>query len=141
MKANLEKMFAGTTFSDFLLKPQKAIVQTRRMVDLSMPLSRHADIAIPIIGANMDTVTGREMMNTLSLEGAFGFLDRNCSIEEEVSRAIYVKNQHSFVIEHPLIMNMSVQVRPLYLCSQSRLQGKDKSAFVIVAPKLTGLLK
>src|SRR3990167_5650033 len=108
MKANLEKMFAGTTFSDFLLKPQKAIVQTRRMVDLSMPLSRHADIAIPIIGANMDTVTGREMMNTLSLEGAFGFLDRNCSIEEEVSRAIYVKNQHSFVIEHPLIMNMSV---------------------------------
>src|SRR3989339_2248566 len=108
MKIRLEEIFYGATYNDFLMRPQHAVVKSRKVIDLTMPLSRNIDIAIPIIGANMDTVTGREMMNTLSLEGAFGFLDRNCSIEEEVSRAIYVKNQHSFVIEHPLIMNMSV---------------------------------
>ncbi len=108
MTKRLERMFEGATFNDFLMRPQKAIVKTRKLVDLSMPLSRNADIAIPIIGANMDTVTGQAMMNTLSLEGAFGFLDRNCSIEEEVARATYVKNQHSFVIEQPLIMDQNV---------------------------------
>lgn len=50
----------------------------------------------------MDTVTGKEMMKALSLEGGFGFLDRHCSIEQQVQKVKYVKTRHSFVIENPL---------------------------------------
>ncbi len=101
MTKDLEPIFYGATFDDFLLRPQHSIVKTRRDVSLAMPLSRHIKIEVPIVGANMDTVTREKMMQTLSLEGCFGFLDRNCSVEEQVERVKYVKRQHSFIIENP----------------------------------------
>src|SRR3990167_9677757 len=97
----LENIFEGATFDDFLFRPQHGVVGSRRAVDLTMPLSRNLAIKTPIIGANMDTVTREKMMQALSLEGCFGFLDRNCSIEEQVERVKYVKRQHSFIIENP----------------------------------------
>src|SRR3989338_8284668 len=100
-KLKLEDMFYGTTFDDFLLRPQFSILKTRKEADLTMSLSRNIKISTPIVGANMDTVTREKMMQTLSLEGCFGFLDRNCSIEEQVERVKYVKRQHSFIIENP----------------------------------------
>src|SRR3989338_10123444 len=104
MIKNLETIFHGATFDDFLLRPQHSIVKSRRDVSLAMPLSRHINTEIPIIGANMDTVTREKMMQALSLEGCFGFLDRNCSIEEQVARVRYVKRQHSYIIENPTIL-------------------------------------
>src|SRR3990167_10382497 len=100
----LENIFEGATFDDFLFRPQHGVVGSRRAVDLTMPLSRNLAIKTPIIGANMDTVTREKMMQTLSLEGCFGFLDRNCSIEEQVARVRYVKRQHSYIIENPTIL-------------------------------------
>lgn len=101
LKKELEPIFYGATFDDFLLRPQHSVVKTRREISLAMPLSRHIKIEVPVVGANMDTVTREKMMQTLSLEGCFGFLDRNCSIEEQVWRVKYVKRQHSFIIENP----------------------------------------
>ena len=103
-KLKLEDMFYGTTFDDFLLRPQFSILKTRKEADLTMSLSRNIKISTPIVGANMDTVTREKMMQTLSLEGCFGFLDRNCSIEEQVARVRYVKRQHSYIIENPTIL-------------------------------------
>ena len=100
----LEAIFYGATFDDFLLRPQHGIVSTRKEVDLTMPLARGLSINIPIVGANMDSVTREKMMKTLSLEGCFGFIDRNCSIEDEAARVKYVKTQHSFVIENPIVL-------------------------------------
>lgn len=100
-KKELESIFYGATFDDFLLRPQHSIVKTRREVSLAMPLTRSINTEVPIIGANMDTVTREKMMQTLSLEGCFGFLDRNCPIEDQVERIKYIKRQHSFIIENP----------------------------------------
>ncbi len=101
----LEPIFLGATYSDFLFRPQFSVVKTRRDVDLTMPLSRNIKISVPVIGANMDTVTGEKMMQTLSLEGCFGFLDRNCSITEQAARVQRVKRQYSFVIENPITIS------------------------------------
>ncbi len=98
----LESIFCGRTFDDFLFRPQHGIVESRKHVNLTMPLSAKINIALPIIGANMDTVTGKEMMHALSLEGGFGFLDRHCSIEQQVNKVRYVKTRHSFIIDNPL---------------------------------------
>lgn len=111
MIKDLEKTFYGATFDDFLLRPQHSIVKTRKDVSLAMPLSRHIKIEVPVVGANMDTVTREKMMQTLSLEGCFGFLDRNCSVEEQVERVKYVKRQHSFVIENPNLLARSSTIR------------------------------
>lgn len=101
----LEDIFYGATYGDFLFQPQFSVVKTRKDVDLTMPLSRNLFIKIPVVGANMDTVTGEKMMQTLSLEGCFGFLDRNCSIDDQAERVKYVKRQYSFVIENPIVLS------------------------------------
>ncbi len=68
----LELLFLGRTFDDFLFRPQLSPVATRRSVDLTMPLVGGLGIGLPIVGANMDTVVGEEMARALALEGAFG---------------------------------------------------------------------
>ncbi len=105
MSKPLEAMFYGATFDDFLFRPQHSSVSTRREILLGMPLTRNITIKVPIVGANMDTVTREKMMKALALEGCFGFLDRNCSIEDQVTRVKYLKRQHSHVIEKPAVLS------------------------------------
>ena len=50
-----------------------------------MPLVPGLSLSLPVVGANMDTVVGEEMAKTLALEGALGFLHRNCSIRSRRS--------------------------------------------------------
>jgi IMP dehydrogenase len=100
----LEPFFVGRTFDDFLFRPQKSPVRTRRQVALAMPLVPGLDLALPVVGANMDTVVGEEMAQTLALEGGIGFLHRNCSIEEQAASVRYVKTRHSHVIERPAMI-------------------------------------
>ena len=102
---DLEPFFVGRTFDDFLFRPQHSPVRTRRQVSLAMPLVPGLDLALPVLGANMDTVVGEEMAKTLALEGAIGFLHRNCSIEAQADSVRYVKTRHSFVIEQPLMLD------------------------------------
>ena len=101
----LEPMFLGATFDDFLFRPQHGLVNTRQEIKLAMPLTRNITIEVPIVGANMDTVTREKMMKTLALEGCFGFIDRNCSIQEQADRVQFVKRQHSYVIETPFVLS------------------------------------
>lgn len=107
----LEEIFRGATFDDFLFRPQHSVVDTRRGIDLTMPLTRGISIKVPIVGANMDTVTREKMAKTLALEGCFGFLDRNCSISDQVARVEFVKRQHSFVIEDPITIHRRETIR------------------------------
>ncbi|MFI5183213.1 MAG: IMP dehydrogenase [Vicinamibacteria bacterium] len=100
----LEPLFLGRTFDDFLFRPRHSPVLSRREVDLTMPLLPDLTLSLPVVGANMDTVVGPEMAKTLSLEGGFGFLHRNCRIEDQADWTRYVKSRHSYVIEHPIVL-------------------------------------
>ncbi len=106
----IEPLFVGRTFDDFLFRPQRSPVRGRRAVDLAMPLVAGLDLALPVLGANMDTVVGEEMAKTLALEGGLGFLHRNCSIEAEASSVRYVKTRHSYVIEHPVMLERTATI-------------------------------
>ena len=101
-----EPLFLGRTFDDFLFRPQHTPVATRRGVDLAMPLVAGLDLALPVVGANMDTVVGQEMAKALALEGGLGFLHRNSSIADQAERVLYVKSRHSYVIEQPVVLEL-----------------------------------
>ena len=77
-----EPLFLGRTFDDFLFRPQHSPVRTRREVSLAMPLVAGLDLALPVLGANMDTVVGEEMAKTLALEGGIGIT--NTAFEAKV---------------------------------------------------------
>ncbi len=107
---NLESIFLGATFDDFLLRPQCGVLNTRKGADLSMPLTTNLQIDLPIISANMHTVTGQEMAKGVALEGGCSFLPRHCPIKEQALMVRNVKRQHSFVIEKPLCIHANATI-------------------------------
>ena len=101
----VEPIFLGRTFDDFLFRPQYSSVSSRKEIDLSSQVCRGVSINIPLVGANMDTVTREHMARALALEGCVGVLDRGCSIHGQVSRGEFVKKQHSYLIENPITIH------------------------------------
>ncbi len=107
-RTDAEPLFHGATFDDMLFRPQEGVVESRRQVDISMPLVRGIVLKLPLVGANMDTVTGPEMAKALALEGSLGFLHRNCSIDEEAAAVRHVKRQHAYIIEQPRCLHRGI---------------------------------
>jgi len=72
------------TFDDVLICPKFSHVASRKDVDLSGYLWDAGQTKLPIISANMDTITGPEMAFTMAENGAVGCLHRFWSIEENI---------------------------------------------------------
>lgn len=66
----------GYTFDDVLLVPKYSRVKSRSDVDLSVDLPRGIKLDIPIISANMKTVTGPVMAAKIADLGGIGLLHR-----------------------------------------------------------------
>lgn len=66
------------TFADVLLMPKASDIDSRNdpRIDLSTKLTSNLSLRIPILSANMDTVTGAKMVKAMGTEGAFGILHR-----------------------------------------------------------------
>lgn len=76
----------GLTFDDVLLVPAKSEVRSRRIPQLETFLTKKTKIDIPLISANMDTITEHEMAIAMSGLGGFGILHRFMTIEEQVEQ-------------------------------------------------------
>jgi IMP dehydrogenase len=134
--ADIESLFVGKTFDDFLFRPQHSPVRTRREVSLAMPLAAGLELALPVLGANMDTVVGEEMAKTLALEGGLGFLHRNASIAEQAARVRYVKTRHSHVIDQPLLLERTATIAE----ARQLIRKHNASSFLIEEVKGSGRL-
>lgn len=109
----LEKIFEGATFDDFILRPQYGRLRTRddperRLTATS--LTRRLKIRLPIIAANMATVTGVDMGKTLPLEGGIAFLPRDCAIDKQTKMLDEIKQSHSYIVENPLVLPKTATV-------------------------------
>ena len=133
---DLEPLFRGRTFDDFLFRPQHTKVARRREVDLSLPLTEGLDLSLPVVGANMDTVVGEEMAKTLALEGALGFLHRNATIAEQAERVRYVKSRHSYVIDRPVVLERSATMAQ----ARKTIRSHSASGILIEEAKGSGIL-
>src|SRR5574343_1206230 len=70
------KKETALTFDDILLLPKKSNVKSRLDVSLKSRLYRDVYLDIPIISANMDTVTGDSMLKAMNNIGAAGIVHR-----------------------------------------------------------------
>jgi IMP dehydrogenase len=91
----------GFTFDDVLLEPRRSRVQSRKEVDASTLFSRHIDLKIPVVSANMETVTEADMAIAVARDGGIGVIHRFMSIEEQVEQVSRVKRSENLVIERP----------------------------------------
>lgn len=71
------------TFDDVLISPQFNTVSSRKDVDLSTKLG-DISLGLPVISANMNTITENKMIKAMDLAGGIGCLHRFSSIDETV---------------------------------------------------------
>jgi IMP dehydrogenase len=101
----------GLTFDDVLLIPKRSLIISRSQTNLKTKLSRNITLNIPIVSANMDTVTESGMAIALAREGGIGIVHRFMTIEDQVDEVLKVKRSESVIIEQPYTIkpDMSVQ--------------------------------
>jgi IMP dehydrogenase len=94
-------MKEGFTFHDVLLVPKKSSITSRRHVDTTGRVSKNISLKVPIVSANMDTVTEAPMAIAMATCGALGIIHRFLKIEEQVSEVAQVKRAENIIIEEP----------------------------------------
>ena len=77
-------MGMGLSFDDVLLVPEKGTALSRDDVDTSVELYLGMKLGIPLISANMDTVTEGKMAEVMEELGGVGIPHRFCLVEEQV---------------------------------------------------------
>ena len=95
------------TYDDVLLVPQHSDVESRKKLVTKTKLTSVLPLHIPIVSANMDTVTESEMAITMARAGGIGFIHRFMSIDDQVSHILRVKKTESFVVKNPLTLTTS----------------------------------
>jgi len=72
------------SFDDVLMIPQKSDISSRDDVCLQTSVSM-MNLQVPIVSSPMDTVTGHEMLYSMSIAGGLGIMHRYNTIQEQVS--------------------------------------------------------
>ena len=85
------------TFDDVLIKPKYNTVSSRKDVNLSSWLG--LNLTLPVISANMDTITGPEMAKVMRSAGGVGALHRFSTPEQRLKdfKNLYYKMTDVFV--------------------------------------------
>jgi IMP dehydrogenase len=91
----------GLTFDDVLLVPKRSHVYSRADVSTSTCLTAHICMAIPIVSANMDTVTEANMAVAMARAGGIGIIHRFMTAEREAEEVRRAKRAESHTVEAP----------------------------------------
>jgi len=97
----LRSVLYGCTFDDFLNSPGWGRVKTRKTISLTSRFSQNIKLNVPIVSANMDTITHARMAIAMAKEGGIGIIERYLSIEEQCDKVREVKREENYVISSP----------------------------------------
>jgi guanosine monophosphate reductase len=83
----------GLTFDDVLLIPQKTTIASRKDVDVATRLTKRISLDIPIVSANMDTVTESAMAIAMAEAGGIGIIHRFLPVAKQAQEVSKVKKK------------------------------------------------
>ncbi len=104
----------GLSYDDVLLIPQKTGVSSRSLIDTSSFLSKRVRLNIPIVSANMDTVTESQMAITMAMAGGAGIIHRFLTIEEQAAKVDQVKHYDGFILDEPRTLFVNDTLEKVY---------------------------
>lgn len=87
----LENIRTGLTFDDVLIVPRRSSIRSRQDVSVRTRLSRHIELDLPVVAANMDTVCEHEMAIAMARLGGIGILHRFMPIDDQAQQVEWVK--------------------------------------------------
>jgi len=128
----------GITFDDVLLIPRRSRVFSRKIIDTKTKLSKNISLNIPIVSANMDTVTDARMARAMAEAGGIGIIHRFLSIEDQVAQVRKVKRAENVLIEDPLSVSPEDSLRDI----RSIIKREDVSSVLVIGTsgKLEGII-
>ena len=128
----------GVTFDDVLLVPKFSDITSRTQTDLSTKLSKNITLNIPLISANMDTVTESTMAVTMARQGGIGIIHRFLTIQEQANQVLKVKRSGSVMIENPYLVSQDETIST----ALDIMTEKEVSGLLVVdsESKLVGIL-
>jgi IMP dehydrogenase len=126
------------TYDDVLLVPRRSGVQSRKDVSTETWLTPRIRMNVPIVSANMDTVTEWRMAVTMARLGGIGIIHRFLSIEDQVAEVEKVKRIENFRIERPYTLTPAATLRD----AREAMRRYSVSCLLIAGAdgKLAGLL-
>ncbi len=114
----------GLSYDDVLLVPKHSHVSSRKETDVSTQLTRSIKLNIPLVSANMDTVTESRMAIAIARQGGIGIIHQFMSIEEQCKEIRKVKRSTSYVIDEPLTIDENKTVEEaLQLMETAGIKG------------------
>ena len=116
--SNKMNFFHGKSFDDFLFRPQKSVVLTRQEISVRSQLTKSLYLELPVVSANMDSVTGAKMARVMAAEGGIGVIHRGMSIQGQVEAVIQVKRSQSAVIRDPLTIAVDATIGEARTCTK-----------------------
>jgi len=138
VKGSAPGLRVGLTFDDVLLVPKFSEVRSRKDADISTRFSRRIRLTIPLVSANMDTVTESTMAIAMARLGGIGVIHRFLSVDEEVAEVLKVKRSEGVVIEDPITLGPDGTVKEAW----DIIRERDIGGIVVVdhARRVLGLL-
>ena len=128
----------GLTFDDVLLIPKRSPFASRKDVTTVTQFTPTIQLNIPIVSANMDTVTEAGMAIAMARSGGLGILHRFMTIEQQVRHVRRVKRAEGFIVENPYSVEDSATV-----AHAKRLMGQYEVGGLVVTNggnKMVGLV-
>lgn len=91
-RSDIQDRHRGLTFDDVLLCPNRSDIRSRKEPELDAQVTKRHRLKIPIISANMDTITEVDMALAIGKLGGLGILHRFMPMEEQVKQAEQLKS-------------------------------------------------
>lgn len=128
----------GLTFDDVLLIPKRSPITSRGDVDTSSWLTPNICLRVPVLSANMDTVTESEMAIAMARAGGIGIIHRFMTVEQQVKQVQRVKRAEGLMVENPYAINQKATITD----AKKQMKSYDVGGLVITngGDELIGLI-
>jgi IMP dehydrogenase len=135
----MRRQHIGVTFDDVLLVPQHSEVLPFE-VSLETRVSRNVGLNVPVVSADMDTVTEARLAIAVAMQGGMGFIWKNKDPSEQVKQVQSVKYCLNGLIEEPITLSPDDIIQTMR--DKQAKYGNRFSTFVVVGKdgKVAGLL-
>lgn len=120
----------GLEYSDVYIKPNFSNIKTRKEVNVGFE-NEFFNIAVPVISANMDTITEADMAIGMQQGGGIGALHRFMKIDDNVKMFNTVKTKTNSVFVSVGLMNQDDVLADAEFRRASELYGAGARLFII----------
>ncbi|MFH1683179.1 MAG: IMP dehydrogenase, partial [Candidatus Woesearchaeota archaeon] len=106
----MKEVRLALSYNDVLLVPKRTPLKSRSEADTKTKFTKNVFLNIPLVSANMATVTEHKMAIALAREGGLGVIHQFSTIEEQVEEIKKVKRSTSYIIEDPISIDESATI-------------------------------